>query len=677
MNSQTKSVLCRFIPAFFFVCIASQVMALEYRWTNAAGSDSNWSTAGNWEVNDGGWVTATTPPGPADIVRLDNTPGGSDPQTITLTGDVTVSRVLMYGTNFSYTIDSSDDGEGGEFSLTGSGAVPIEGISSSSKDLILRVPTIFSNEGSGNATARPNSSNGGNLVFERPIQFGPNSASPITGTFGSVGSNPGTLVYRADSVIAGGLGLQFVGSPTAPVFVHIDSPDGFSMSNNLVAAGGSNRLLNLSSSHSFSVGELRVGGSSAPFGGTLNVSIFDGDDRDVVFTAANVNRGGFINLLAPTDGSTGILTLSVNDIQPNEGVIKAPDINLAAGTALDLRGNQILLPFLIRTAGIHGEGSLHKDTATVSVIGDHNTYTGGTFITGGTLRLVGGDIPEDNSVGSPTQQFSGRLGPGDLHVASGAAFELNNFDQTVSALRNDPTSGTGGTVDLGNTVAGTLTINGSSDATFAGTITGSGNVVVDGSGTQTLTGSSTLTGDVSIASGGLLINGSFGSGANVLVGTDGLLGGTGSILGNVAVAGTFSPGNSSGTISLEGDLLFDSGAAITFDIGSGGSDLIEFVGSNQVLASDGPLLWTFVANGTVDLDTAYLLMDWSGATSFNGLDFLLGDQTIANAGWDGDFSADGDGLYVTFAAIPEPRAMALIFGSIVLLIGIRCRRRRA
>lgn len=655
----------------FAACVTG---AAEYRWTNAAAGDSNWSTAGNWEVNDSGWITATTPPGDGDIVRLDNTPGGSTAQTITLTGDVTVSHVRMYGTNFSYTINSIDDGEGGEYSLTGSGSVPIEGIASSSKDLIFQVPTILTNTGGGAATARPNSTNGGNLVFERPIQYGANSESPITGFFGSVGSSPGTLIYRADSITASQ--IHFLGSATAQVFVHIDSEDGFDTTRTLGSAGGAPHL-NLSASHSFSFGTIRPGGSSGSFAGVLNVSIFDGDDRDVTFTAGTVGAGGTINLLAPADGSTGTLTLSVNNIDPTLGNLKAPDINLAAGTVLDLRGSQSLIPFLIRSAGIHGEGELHKATDTLSVIGDHNTYTGGTYITAGTLRLVGGDIPEDSSVESPTQAFSGRLGPGDLHVASGAAFELNNFDQTVSALRNDPISGTGGTVDLGDTAAGTLTINGSDDATFDGTITGSGDVLINGSGTQTLTGSNTFSGDVTIASGALLVNGSLGAGATVLVGADGSLGGSGAILGDIAVAGTLAPGNSPGTLSLEGDLLFDSGAAITFDIGSDGGDLIEFIGSNQQLASDGPLLWTFVANGAVDLDTAYTLMDWSAATGFDAWDFSLLDQTITNAGWEGVFSSDMNGLYVTFAAIPEPSTVALMLGAVALLLTLLRSHRRS
>lgn len=668
----------RFFTFFRLFLIASGMLfaagvagAAEYRWTNADG-DGYWSTLGNWQVNSGGsWIAAEALPGADDIVRLDNTPGGSDPQTITLTGDVTVSRVLMYGTSFNYTIVSAEN-ESGEYTLTGTGGVPIEGMSASSKDLILKVPVVLTDTVTGAATARPNSTNGGNLIFERPIRYGSLDSAPIIGFWGSTSANAGTLIYRADTVSA--LRMQFIGSAAAPVYVFIDTPN-FNAGVNLQGTAGTS-VLYLSASHSFSFNELRLGGTT-PFTGTLNVRIQGGEDRDVVFTATNANRGGTVNLLAPLDDSTGTLTLSVNDIQSYEGNIRAPIINLAAGTVLDLRGNQQLVRYTDLSAGIHGEGSLHKTTATVSDIGDHNTYTGGTYIHAGTLRLIGDNVAKNTGVGAPVEAFSGTIGSGDLYIASGATFDLNNYDQTVSALRNDPTSGTGGTVNLGTTGDATLTINGSGDATFDGSIAGAGDLVIAGSGTQRFNGSNSLNGDVSIESGFLEVNGSFGYGSTVSVGAAGHLGDSGTINGDTTMAGILSPGNSPGTISFGGNLIFEGDAGISFDIGTGGSDLIKLIGENQTLANGGPLLWTFFASDTIESGVAYLLIDWSEAIGLDTLDLMLSDLYITNAELEGLFSMEMDGLYVTFSAVPvpEPAAVAFLIGAAAMLVVLRGRRR--
>ena len=84
-----------------------------------------------------------------------------------------------------------------------------------------------------------------------------------------------------------------------------------------------------------------------------------------------------------------------------------------------------------------------------------------------------------------------------VSLASTATLDLNGNNQTIGAM----TGSLGSFVTLG---AGTLTINGSTAAAFAGVISGGGSVVKTGVGTQTLSGSNTYAGGTVVSNGTLI-----------------------------------------------------------------------------------------------------------------------------------------------------------------------------
>lgn len=622
------------LSCFYWSAAVLAGAGAEYRWIG--GTDTNWNTVANWQVFDGeAWQGATAAPGQDDTVRLTDAAPNSA-QQINIAGDTTVLSIFMEATGDR------------QFTIGGTPthlftATTIEVSSGASQNMVFG--TLVHSAGTVATNGILVKSAEGRAIFNQPVT-GPATNNPVNmrGEASFIGiaqfnantrftfwGNQNTLVTYSSSTL-----------PVLRSFLN----------------GSTNNSLFFSQSYSNTGGE----GDISLFTATTSLSILDGGSNDVTVTMRNVNRGGTVNLINPTDGSSGIFTLNINDIRAASGIWESTAFTLESATRLQLRGNQETPVSVAVAGGISGAGALIKDNNSTSDIGDQNTYTGGTFIRQGALRLISATIPESGAPEADTVTYSGHLGAGDLHITAGASFLMNDLNQTVTALRNDTSTGTGGSVDLGAGSAGTLTLNGSGTHTFAGNIAGTGEVVYQGNGTQIFTGSNSFSGDFVVASGEVLVNGSFSTGIAVLVGSQGTLGGTGLIEGSTAIAGTLSPGNSAGTLTFDGDLLFDSGAAITFDIGSDGSDLIEFSGSSQQLASDGPLLWTFVANGTVELDTAYTLMDWSGATGFDAMDFSLLDQTITNAGWDGFFSGDVNGLYVTFTAIPEPSTIAFLFG---------------
>ena len=171
--------------------------------------------------------------------------------------------------------------------------------------------------------------------------------------------------------------------------------------------------------------------------------------------------------------------------------------------------NNSSTPYTFSGAAISGTGAVTLTTAAGSVtFNSQNTYTGGTFVNGGTLN-VGHD-----------RAISG----GPLAVGAAGLVNFTSLSPTIGGL-----SGSGSVV-LGNATAGTptnLNVNNTSNTTFAGTIgdlsvtnaSATGSLTVGGPHMLTLTGNGTYTGGTTITGGTLAAAGtSLGSGNIYLVG---------------------------------------------------------------------------------------------------------------------------------------------------------------
>jgi len=122
------------------------------------------------------------------------------------------------------------------------------------------------------------------------------------------------------------------------------------------------------------------------------------------------------------------------------------------------------------------------------------------------------------------------LDNGGAIVANGAAI-----------THNVALTGTGGVF---NTTANT---------NVSGAIGGTGGLWKNGTGTLTLTGVNTYTGNTNVEAGKLVVNGSLGSAVRIL--KNGALGGTMTIAGNLTNLGILAPGNSPGTVTVNGNYL--------------------------------------------------------------------------------------------------------------------------
>jgi autotransporter-associated beta strand protein len=340
---------------------------------------------------------------------------------------------------------------------------------------------------------------------------------------------------------------------------------------------------------------------------------------DVRLTGANTFSGG-------SSIEAGYLTLVANQaagvgsINLNGGVLGlASNLNVGNGVVLQSARSVVSMdvvygngsPYNSTLSGVvSGAGVLVKAGRGMVTLSGVNTYSGGTSIEAGFLKLA-----NNQGAGSGVISFNGgnlELGlnltvANDLNLlSSSGAISMNvaygsgyPYTSTLTGVIsgsgllqkigignvtlkgvNAYTGGTSidaGWVTLGNNAAagtGAITVNGgslylqnginasnsvalaapqskvgvegTSTGTLSGVISGTGTLNKDGTGTLVLTGANTFTGGVSVNAGSLLVNGSTLGATVVAAGAS--LGGTGSV-GNVTLAAgaKITPGASGGS----------------------------------------------------------------------------------------------------------------------------------
>jgi outer membrane autotransporter protein len=178
--------------------------------------------------------------------------------------------------------------------------------------------------------------------------------------------------------------------------------------------------------------------------------------------------------------------------------------------------------------------------------------------------------------------------------------------------------------------SGGIIDNTNGDLTFAGALTGVGGMTFSGANKTILTGADHFDGGTTVQSGTLIVGnhgtGSLGGGVSVLSGAT--LGGTGSLDGNVNIAsgGILSPGNSIGTLTINGDLVLQAGSTLEVEIaGNGTTDLVNVSGMATITGSHAVIT-------AIDPETSYRLgQTYTILTATDGITGQFADVTSRSA----------------------------------------------
>ncbi len=359
----------------------------------------------------------------------------------------------------------------------------------------------------------------------------------------------------------------------------------------------------------------------------------------------------------------------------NTGTIEG-GAGVAAVVAVGATGNLVLT----------NSGTIRGGVGSTVAIGRTATATTGTI----TLELQAGSVIEGDVVGNAN------VGPIDIFRLGGttnSTFDVSaigpqyqNFDtlqktgsSTWSLVGNGTHTGpweiVAGTLQIGNggtsgsivsgvTNNATLAFNRSDTLTYGGVITGTGVVNQVGGGTTILTGTNTYTGATNINAGTLRINGNqTGATGLTSVFAGGTLGGTGILGGGLTAfaGGTIAPGNSIGTLTVNGNYTSNGGTlAVEAQLGGDGSpaDLL-LINGNALLGLAPTLVQVTNLGGVGGVATNGIkIVDVVGATSDAGV-FVLNGPAIGGAyayrlfqndlatGTDGDWYLRSAGLAPT------------------------------
>jgi autotransporter-associated beta strand protein len=209
----------------------------------------------------------------------------------------------------------------------------------------------------------------------------------------------------------------------------------------------------------------------------------------------------------------------------------------------------------------------------------------------------------------------------------------------VSASRIQTEAGTtltqSGTV---NNAGFALTVNTVGTTVISGAITNTGGFIKDGAGTLTLSGNNTYSGATTVDDGVLRVSGSI-SNSVVTVQDGALLGGDG-VVGETIInaGGTIAPGNSPGTLTINGDLTWNNGGSYDWEVlrlnseGIEGTDwdLLSVTGTLNLTNLTGAPFFNINLYSLSATNSPGALANWSNAGTYGWKILTAGTAIDAN-----------------------------------------------
>ncbi|MFL9498911.1 autotransporter-associated beta strand repeat-containing protein [Rhodopseudomonas palustris] len=437
------------------------------------------------------------------------------------------------------------------------------------------------------------------------------------------------------------------GAPTTVTLFATKSPAGFTFD-----AGAPTRTIQLGSGGQLNIGN---GGIVNNSGQQQNFTIGSGAQIDFVGTGTagnatyTVQSGGDLYF---SQGSNGPTVTAFNNgrivLRTNSGHVEMGGLVGTGRVIGETAGSATVQTFTVGAEGFSQtyDGTIEDGSAKIALVktgvgtwtlGGDNTYTGGTTIAGGTLRIgnggntgsIVGDVVNNATLAfsrSDSTSFGGVVsGTGGLRQEGPGTLTLtgtNTYTGGTSITSGTLQIGDGGTA--GSIVGavsnnGTLAFNRSDSIGFGQVISGSGNLVKQGAGTLTLTADNTYTGGTTISAGTLQV----GNGGTA-----------GSIVGDVTNNATLVFDRSdattfAGVISGSGALIKQGAGTLNLtgiNTYSGGTT----ISGGTLLITGGTIAGDVVNNGALAFDATSPLV--AGVISGTGSVTIQGGSSVAMTG---------------------------------------------
>jgi hypothetical protein len=423
-----------------------------------------------------------------------------------------------------------------------------------------------------------------------------------------------------------------------------------------------------------------------------NGMVLDGiaNQGNLQIVNTGVGAGSNVAVLRDTIANTGSITLSGGNLQLNTQMFVPGNATLTGGGTVNMNGGNFDGSTPNGSNGtltnadnlIQGAGSLTNIFVTNQAQGTIYANTSGQSLTidtltnQGTVRVAAGS---SMTIGNLTNLSGGVLNGGTYTVAgtlnipgaittNAASITLDGAASSILAGGSDALASTFAT----NATGGSFVLVNGSNFTSAGSFSNAGTVNI-GAGSTFQVGPAGSLGTYLQTAGSTKVNGTLTAATIDIEG--GTLSGAGTLNTGLLVRGTLSPGNSPGTIVINGDYTQTSTGTLYIEAAMGVADFVDVHGNVNL---DGTLQITPYGTWSGPENQQFLILDYTGTKTGDFAQVLL--PTLA--GYTFSTQWEGSGLYLDVTGngpagsdAPEP-ATCLVLGAALLIGSYRLRRAR-